>query len=194
MCADFRKGVFGMKKFLSFGLAMAVTLALIGCSSNDEQTASSQSSSISEDISEITEEKTYFYNGKEYKSNELSSDTIKWLETDISERALSSYCPGEFSVCIVTMIEQNVSFELTDEETAYISEITEEGSWQEGITECFMDYKITLNGKNLMYHSDCGTFNSSDHAFGAEKDGVSLKLSPPLKEKLNGILSKYPPK
>lgn len=180
-----------MKKIISLVLVMAMTVAIAGCASNDEQMVSFESSSISESVSQANNEKTYIYNGSEYKAEELSQDTIKWLQMDMSERALSSYFPTEFSVCIVTKIDSGISYALSDEDTDFIAKITDEGVWREGITECFMDYKITLNGKNLMYHSDCGTFNSSDPSFGAKKDKAALTLSQSLKEELNIILSKY---
>lgn len=44
----------------------------------------------------FAEEELFEYNGIWYKSSELSSDTIRWLQLSETDRMLSSYFPPEF--------------------------------------------------------------------------------------------------
>lgn len=41
-------------------------------------------------------DETIIFRGKEYKKEELSEETMRWLELDYKERMLSSYYPEEF--------------------------------------------------------------------------------------------------
>ncbi len=56
--------------------------------------------------------------------------------------------------------------------------------WVESTSDCLNDCIITINGKEIAYHSDCGTFNDGGY-------GKSFTVSEEEREKINEILEKY---
>ncbi len=85
-----------MKKFImSFFIAVMCALT-VGCS-NKMSTPASETEKTKPEIT-IGQEETYVFNGREYKAEELSEQTIKWLKMDDEERAHSSWCPPEFGI------------------------------------------------------------------------------------------------
>ncbi|MBD5154136.1 MAG: hypothetical protein HDT15_03410 [Oscillibacter sp.] len=51
---------------------------------------------------------------------------------------------------------------LSEEDSSTILTILQNGDWQEGTADCINDYRFTVSGSTIYYHSDCGTFNDSE--------------------------------
>lgn len=74
---------------------------------------------------------------------------------------------------------------ISKEEALKIMQFLTEGNWDNtGTSDCFNNCILTLNGKRVYYHSDCGTFNDAIN----EK---SLTLDSNQQLIVNTILEKY---
>ena len=51
---------------------------------------------------------------------------------------------------------------LSEEDSATLLSILQSGNWQEGTADCINDYRFTVSGSTIYYHSDCGTFNDNE--------------------------------
>ena len=74
-----------------------------------------------------------------------------------------------------------LELEKTDAET--ISQILSADSWVADSTDCLSDYIVTLDGRTIYYHSDCGTFNER-----LEQSHQSLHLSETDRATVNDII------
>lgn len=74
-------------------------------------------------------------------------------------------------------------FELSAEDAETVLQILDTGSWIPDANKCDSDYVVTLQGRTLYYHSDCGTFNEQ-----LEQSNQSLRLSDAERETVNRII------
>ncbi len=88
----------------------------------------------------------------------------------------------ETSSLMIEFINTGEMFELTENEAKAIEAILT-GKWSFGISDCLSDIKIvTTDGKEVNYHSDCGTFNGTE---------TSLTTDEETMNNINDILAKY---
>lgn len=75
--------------------------------------------------------------------------------------------------------------EITAEDGAKIKTLWEEGTWsQEGTAECINDCVLTIDGTQMRYHSECGTFNDA-------AQNRHLSLEEDRRVEINDLLEKY---
>ena len=86
----------------------------------------------------------------------------------------------------VEHLEEGVLKTITDENSVkVISEILASQNWQEGTADCLSEFKITLDGNEYYYHSDCGTINDN-------KTDQSLSLNDTHKSEIDRIIASMP--
>ena len=76
---------------------------------------------------------------------------------------------------------------LTLDDAQKLQWIIEKGEWIEGTADCLNTCVLSLNGRELYYSSDCGTFNDP----AAENGGISLSLDEETRQQVNAILEQY---
>lgn len=75
--------------------------------------------------------------------------------------------------------------ELSQEDTAAISDVLSEGDWIDDLTKCESDCVITTaDGDAFYYHSACGTFNDN-------KNARSLSTTEEEMALINSVLNQY---
>lgn len=83
-----------------------------------------------------------------------------------------------------TAPEEKIYFGLMPEEGETVETLLKNGEWKDGTADCFNDCVVLVNGDEISYHSDCGTFNDSSNE-------RHLELTESDKEALNEILQRY---
>ena len=72
---------------------------------------------------------------------------------------------------------------LTEEDAGNLSEYLE-GEWVSDLTNCACDYMIILHGRELRYHTECGSFQ--DYT-----SGSSLTVTEEARQQINKMLQGY---
>lgn len=73
--------------------------------------------------------------------------------------------------------------ELSAENSDTIRQLVCDDDWIPDATKCESDYIVTVDGRTIFYHSDCGTFNER-----LEDSSRSFCLSETDKEAVNAII------
>lgn len=89
------------------------------------------------------------------ESKEVSMDAIK----ELGKLLIDPIAPVSVENLIMG-VQTNITSN-TDIRT--LSEILFSDRWADGSPACDNDFKVTINGKNYWYHSDCGTFVDIDN-------------------------------
>jgi len=90
------------------------------------------------------------------------------------------------SALYVEHLDTGVSKTITDEnDIGTIAQILSSQNWQEGTADCLSEFKITLDGEDYYYHSDCGTVNDSTN-------NRSLSLTNEQKSEIDRVLASMP--
>ncbi len=88
----------------------------------------------------------------------------------------------ETSSLMIEFINSGEMFELTENEAKAIEAILT-GEWNFGTSDCLSDIKmVTTDGKEISYHSECGTFNGTETSLTTDEDTMN---------NINDILAKY---
>lgn len=117
----------------------------------------------------------YFYNGME-ADNEIDTEYLRIL-TEEHEMLPTS--------ASVRRNDTNASaFALTEDEVEILNDLLEDAQWTEGTSDCLPDCVLAINGMELRYSSDCGTFHNY-----ANETGLTLDESWRLT--VNGIFETY---
>lgn len=70
--------------------------------------------------------------------------------------------PGELpDVSAANVWNREGAVKLPFEDAAVIAGLVESGTWAEGTSDCSNDCVLFMDGEELLYHSDCGTFNDA---------------------------------
>ncbi len=77
-------------------------------------------------------------------------------------------------------VYDSVYYDLS-EDADFVQEIIDSGAWENAAPDCYCDFEVTVFGKLLNYHSECGTFSY---------DNFSIKLSEEDMSRLNDFLFK----
>ena len=101
-------------------------------------------------------------------------------ETEQTQQAIVESVRGT-----ITRIDEDIIYDLTEEEVKIIADIIENGTWNtEGTAECANDCKLVIDDRTYFYHSECGTFNDKEN-------NQNLSVTGEEKESINAILAQY---
>ncbi len=75
------------------------------------------------------------------------------------------------------------TFELSPENSETIRQFLCDDDWMPDATKCESDYIVTLDGRTICYHSECGTFNEQ-----LKESDRSFRLSETDRETVNAII------
>ena len=101
--------------------------------------------------------------------------------TDNGWTILSEEMPD---ISVASLWDKESVTKLSLEDVAVIADFVGSGNWMEGTSDCMDDCIIFMDGEEIHYHSDCGTFN----------DTVNEKrrhLTEKQQAEVNAILEKY---
>lgn len=118
--------------------------------------------------------------------SENESNVIESLTEKIAETIIETVAENDYEVEISSIDNTSLTVTLTQKEVIEVAQIIENGSKteEEVNPDCLVNYKITLNGKEYSYHSDCGTLQRK------QLSGYTIiKLNDTEKEKLNSIIN-----
>ena len=87
-------------------------------------------------------------------------------------------------ISVASVWDRKEEVNLSEEDAALIADLVKSGNWMEGTDDCLNDCIIFMDGEEIKYSSDCGTFNDTVH----EK---SLHLAEEQQAAVNAILEKY---
>ena len=107
---------------------------------------------------------------------------ISMEEAEHSDAETSETTQPDISVASVW--DREGAVKLSAEDAAVVADLVGSGSWMEGTGDCSNDCIIFMDGEEIKYHSDCGTFNDTVN----EK---SLHLTEEQQAEVNAILEKY---
>lgn len=160
-----------MKKWLTWVLVLVCLLALAGCRAGGDKGDPGQ-----EKTGENREQETAVLDGEDAQAGNTQAEVQ-------TERAQTVKAQG--SVARIGGGSLQNAVELSAEDAAMIARLLETENWNTGGTsDCIHDCVVTVDGKSVYYHSDCGTFND-------EADQRSLSLPEEEQTALNAVLSKY---
>lgn len=102
---------------------------------------------------------------------------------DISET--QEAMPLDAATITAILNKQSTPVTLSEEDTLIVNDILEKGEWNEESTaECINNCSMSINGIQLYYHSECGTFNDS-------VNNRNLVLDNETRLIINNIFEKY---
>ena len=87
-------------------------------------------------------------------------------------------------ISVASVWDREEADNLSAEDAVLIGDLVESGNWMEGTDDCLNDCIIFMDGEEIKYSSDCGTFNDTVN----EK---SLHLTEEQQAAVNAILEKY---
>ena len=111
-----------------------------------------------------------------------SLDGVTMEEAEYSDAGVSMISQKDLSVASVW--DREVTVSLSAEDAAVIDDLLASGNWMEGTGDCLDDCIIFMDSEEILYDSNCGTFNDT----GNEK---SLHLTEEQQAEVNAILEKY---
>ena len=87
-------------------------------------------------------------------------------------------------ISVASVWDREEAVKLSVEDAVLIGNLVESGNWMEGTDDCLNDSIIFMDGEEMKYSSDCGTFNDTVN----EK---RLHLTEEQQAEVNAILEKY---
>lgn len=115
----------------------------------------------------------------DFQKEALILDTKSDAESEIA-------CNQVVSISVVAILKADDNpNDLSSEDSGEIQKIIDEGIWENDATaECINDCLLTVDGDDIYYHSECGTFND-------KVNQRNFTLDEKTREEVNGILEKY---
>lgn len=118
--------------------------------------------------------------------SENESNIVESLTEKIAETIIETVTESSYDVEIISSDNTSLTVTLSQKEAEEIAHIIENSSKtkEEVNPDCLVNYRITVNGKEYAYHSDCGTLQRKQNS-----DYIIIRLDDREKEKLNSIIN-----